>query len=325
MIKLMTKVDISHKTIFFIAGFLGLLWIIYLIKEVIILFFIAVILMSALAPLVDRLVLWKIPKGLAIALTYLLLLGSVVTMVTLILTPLADQILTLVTSLPKTVETLLPPGLVDPRTLQQELTNFSRNAVGLTLTIFSDFITLVSVAVLTFYLLLDRERMENLVAEAFVNRKDRARRLISQMEYKLGAWVRGQAVLSLLIGLLSYVLLFALNLPYALPMAILAGILEVVPVIGPIVSAIPPILIGYTVSPSTALLVAIGYLAIQQAESHFIVPQVMKKAVGLNPLVVILAIAAGGKLLGLSGALLAVPITVVIQLIAEDILNKELG
>src|SRR4029079_13441085 len=105
--------------------------------------------------------------------------------------------------------------------------------------------------------------------------------------------------------------LFLIHVPYALPLAILAGLLEVLPVIGPIISAIPAVLIALLTSPLQAGLVALAYLLIQQAESHVIVPQVMKKAVGLNPLIVILAVSIGGKLLGIPGALLAVPISVV--------------
>jgi predicted PurR-regulated permease PerM len=135
--------------------------------------------------------------------------------------------------------------------------------------------------------------------------------------------MRGQLALSFIIGGAAYLGLSILSVPYALPLAILAGIMEVVPVIGPIVSAIPAILIAYLISPFLALMVALIYFVIQQLENHLIVPQVMNKAVGLNPLVVILAIAIGGRLLGISGALLAVPITVVIQIITEDILNNE--
>ncbi len=135
--------------------------------------------------------------------------------------------------------------------------------------------------------------------------------------------MRGQIVLSLIIGLGSFIALTILQIPYALPLAILTGFMEVVPVIGPIISAIPAILLGYLVSPILALWVALAYFIIQQLENHLIVPQVMKHAVGLNPLVVILAVAVGGRLLGISGALLAVPITVVIQIITEEVLREE--
>lgn len=321
------KVDISHKTIIFIAGFIGALWVIYQIKDVILLLFVAIIFMSALSPYVERMVGWKIPKSLAIALIYVLTILVLGSLIYVIITPLIEQTASLSVSLPHTIEKLMPPGTFNRSLIEERLTDVFGNALGVTVTIFSNTIAIISVAVLTFYLLLDKERFEKLLAGLFINNQQRAKQIIEKIEYMLGAWLRGQVVLSIVIGVFSYILLFALNIPYALPLAILAGIMEVVPVIGPIISAIPAILIAYVSSPSPAiaLIVAIGYLVIQQLENHIVVPQVMKRAVGLNPLVVILAIAVGGRLLGIAGALLAVPITVVGQIIVQEVLNpKEL-
>lgn len=319
------RVDISHKTVIFITVFLLLLWITYLILDVILLFFVAVIFMSAMAPIVDRLSSFKIPKTLATIVTYLAVIGIIVGLVSFVIRPLAEQTPTLVLTLPHTLEQLLPPGLIDRSVLQQELTNFSKNAVSFSLTIFSNFVALISVAVLTFYLLLEKDRAEKLLSQLFVHHEEKAKKLIDRIEYKLGAWLRGQIILSVVIGLLVYVVLFILNVPYAIPLAILAGLLEIVPVIGPIIAAIPAILIAYVMSPILALMVALSFFVIQQLENSFIVPQVMKKAVGLNPLIVILAITVGGRLLGIAGALLAVPITVVVQLILEEVLHKDIS
>jgi len=129
--------------------------------------------------------------------------------------------------------------------------------------------------------------------------------------------------LSVIIAAVVYVVLLVLGIPYALPLAILAGLLEVVPVIGPIISAIPAVIVAYFVSPFLAGVVVAAFFIIQQLENHFIVPQVMKKAVGLNPLIVILAVAVGGKLLGIAGALLAVPIVVVLQTVISESLKEE--
>lgn len=322
---MMRKIDISHKTIFFIAGFIGALWVIYQIKDVILLLFVAIILMSALSPFVEKLMKWKFPKGVAIGLIYLVIVLVIGSLLYLIVTPLIEQTSSLTTSLPHTIEKLMPPGTFNRNIVEQKITDIFGNALGVTVTIFSNVIAIVSVAVLTFYLLLDKDRFENLLSQAFVNNQPRAKKLIKRIEDILGAWLRGQAILSLVIGVFSYILLFLLNIPFAMPLAILAGILEVVPVIGPIISAVPPIIIAYVSfpSPAVALFVGLGYLVIQQLESHIIVPQVMKRAVGLNPLVVILAIAVGGRLLGISGALLAVPITVVGQIIVEEIINSK--
>lgn len=318
------SIDISHRTIFFIAAFLAILWLIFQIKEVILLLFIAIIFMSALAPLIEYMTKWKIPKGLAIGISYLAIIALVGFLLTIIITPLSNQTSNLVFSLPETIAKISPTLGVDQTLVQEELTNISQHAVSFIIAAFSNFLTLISVAVLTFYLLLDRERLHNLITSLTPHQKERTGKLIKEIENKLGAWLRGQVVLSLVIGTMSFILLFLLGIPFALPLAILAGAMEVVPVIGPIISAIPAILVAYVSSPALALFVGIGYFAIQQAENHFIVPQVMRRAVGLNPLIVLLAIAIGGRLLGITGGLLAVPITVVVQVILEEYLGIEL-
>ncbi len=318
------RIDISHKTIFFATAFFAMLWALFLIRDVIILLFVAIIFMSGLAPIIS----WieektKAPRSLAISITYLVLMAMLAGLIGLVVTPLIEQTNNLSQTLPKTIGNIIPAEFVDRQLLQQELGTFSRNALTFSLEVFGNFVAIVSVAVLTFYLLLERHNLDNLIDQFFIGHKERARRITHRIEEKLGSWLRGQIVLSLIIGVLSYIVLLIWGIPYAIPLAIIAGVMEVVPVIGPIISAVPAVLLGYTISPFIALMVGLSYLFIQQAENHFVVPQVMKKAVGLNPLFVILAVAIGSRLLGVAGALLAVPITVVIQIITQDILKEE--
>ncbi len=318
------KIDISHKTIFFLTGFLTLLWALYQIREVMVLLFVAIIFMSALSPIVANLEKLKIPKSLAIGLVYIVVVAIIASVVTFVLSPLIEQTVNLVTNLPQTAGKLIPVNSpIDRSVIQQELSGVSKGALEVSLAIFTNFLAFISVAVLTFYLLLERENLDRLIAQFFAGREEKVKLITKRIEEKLGSWLRGQLVLSLIVGSAAYFVLFFLDVPYALPLGILAGILEVVPVIGPIISSIPAILIGYTVSPVLALFVAIAFFIIQQLENHLIVPQVMKKAVGLNPLIVILAVSIGGKLLGIAGALLAVPIAVVIQIIAEGALKED--
>lgn len=317
------RIDISHKTVFFITGFLIALWLLFLIKDIILLLFVAIILMSALSPIVNSLVAAKVPRALAIALVYVALFGGIFGLMSLVVAPLINETVSLAHSMPQTLQHLLPNTYFDQSIIQQQLTDFSRNALQFSFIIFSNFLSLASVAVLTFYLLLDRDKLDNLVAQFFIGKEDKVKKIISKTEEMLGAWLRGQIILSLVIGVLVYIVLFAFNIPYALPLAIFAAFMEVIPVLGPLISAIPGVLLALVQSPILALIVAASYLVIQQLEGHIIVPQVMKKAVGLNPLVVILAVAIGGRLLGIAGALLAVPIAVVIQIITEEVLKEE--
>lgn len=315
------RIDISSKTVIFIAAFGILLWILFHILDIILLFFVAFILMSALAPLVHHLRRIGVPRILAVLLVFFLTLGAIIGLLTAGLSPLLSQTSNLVQRLGDALSSLLRTNIIDQSVIQQQMSNFSSQLLGLTVDFFKNLISWVSVLVVTIYMLLDREKMEDYAASFFGKRQEQIKILLNKIEDKLGSWLRGQAVLSAVVGVLVYIGLVVLRVEFALPLAIIAGLLEVVPVIGPIVSAIPAILIGFTVSPLFATLIGGLYLAVQQLESHVIVPQLMKRAVGLNPLLVILAVSVGGRLLGIAGALLAVPIAVVIQLIVQEGLN----
>lgn len=315
------KIDISHKTIIFITVFLLALWLIFLIRDLLLMLFVAVILMSALSPLVKFFTKFKIPKPLGIAITYIIIIGILAAVLIGIIPPLVEQSSKLIATLPRLAGEFFAITGVDKTVLQSELSNLSKNILSLTINIFDHFLTIIFLLVLTFYLLLERESLEERISILFIGREGRVRSLISRIQDKLGAWLRGQLFLSVIIGVFSFMGLSLLNIPYALPLALFAGIMEVVPVIGPIISAIPAMLIALTVSPVLSLGVAGMFFVIQQFENHLIVPQVMKRAVGLNPLVVILAIAIGSRLLGFAGALLAVPIAVVLQILVTEIIE----
>lgn len=317
------KIDISHRTIIFAVVFLLSLWVLYQIIDLILILFVAIILMSALSPVISLLTKIRLPKALAILITYVVLLTIFVSVLTVSFTPLITETTHLVLTLTPALAELLKIGQFDLSVVQSQITNFSGNILTFTKMIFNNILTLIFLLVFTFYLLLEKEKLERHTASLFGNQEARVAKILREIEEKLGDWMRGQLLLSLIIGVLSYIGLFILQIPYALPLAILAGLLEVVPVIGPILSAIPAVILALTISPILAGGVAAMYFIIQQLENHIIVPQVMKKAVGLNPLIIILAIAIGGRLLGVGGALLAVPIAVAVQIIVTDILLEK--
>ncbi len=319
------KIDISHKTIVFITIFILALWVTYLIRDLLIILFVSVIFVSALSPLVSLFTRLRLPKVLSIALTYIIIIGVMAGLIVLILPPLIEESSRFIAAAPGLLGQFFNITNIDRSILSSELTSISRNLFSVTLSIFDNILTIIFLLVITFYLLLEKESLESRIASLFKNREERVKRSIVKIEEKLGAWLQGQLVLSLVIGSLSYIGLAILNIPYALPLALIAGLLEVIPVIGPIISAIPAILLAFTISPLLSVMVAALYLIIQQLENSLIVPLVMKRAVGLNPLIVILAIAIGSRLLGIPGALLAVPIAVVFQIITVEIIEGKEG
>ena len=317
------KIDISYKTIVFITVFILGLWLIYLIRDLLLILFVAVILMSALSPVVKFLTKFRMPKSLSIAITYIIIIAFVSGLFAIVVPPLLEETRRLFQTLPPHLDRFLEIVAIDKSVLRSQLSDLSRNAFSITLSIFDNILTIIFLLVLTFYLMLERENLEERSASLFIGREERVKKLVIQIEEKLGSWFRGQLFLSLVIGLLTYIGLLILGIPYALPLAVVAGALEVVPVIGPIISAIPAVLIALTISPILSLGVVAIYFIIQQLENNLIVPQVMQRAVGLNPLVVILAIAIGSRLLGFAGALLAVPIVVVGQIIVTEIIEEK--
>jgi predicted PurR-regulated permease PerM len=141
----------------------------------------------------------------------------------------------------------------------------------------------------------------------------------NDIEFRLGAYVRGQAFLMLIIGLTSYLGLLVLGVPFAPALALIAGITEAIPLVGPLIGAVPAVIVAFTVSPVTGLLVAILYGVIQALENNVLVPKIMSSNVGLNPLVIIIAIVAGSTLNGVIGALLAIPLAGTLQVLAQHI------
>lgn len=319
------KIDISHRTVIFIAVFILAVWLIYLIRDLLIILFVALIFMSALSPIVKLFSGLKLPKTLGIVITYIIIIVVFGGLLAIVLPPLVEETTKMVSTLPPLLDKLFSNVAVDKSVLQTQLTSLSKNIFSITLSIFDNFLAIIFLLVLTFYLLLERENLEERLSLLFIGREERVKKLIVKIEEKLGGWLRGQLFLSIVIGVLSYIGLTVLGIPYALPLAVVAGVMEVIPVIGPIISAIPSVAIALTISPILSLGVAAMYFVIQQLENHLIVPQVMKRAVGLNPLVVILAIAVGSRLLGLAGALLAVPIAVVLQIVVSEVIEERKG
>ncbi len=322
------RIEFTTRSLILLAGFGLLLWFVYQVIDILIALFVAVIIVSATHPLVERITRLRVPRGVAILLVYFLVLGVLAGIGMLLIPPLIDQSVKLLGRLPEYVSEasqILGFGsqTIDPSFLQEYIAPLSSNIVRVSVGLFSNLVGLITLAVFTFYLLLERHRLEYHLARLIAgDNHERVYNVILRIEDRLGAWVRGELTLMTLIGLLSYIGLWLLKVEFALPLAILAGLLEILPVIGPIIAAIPAILIALSTSPVLALATGALYFLVQQLENTIVVPKVMERAVGLHPLVTLLALMVGGKLAGVVGALLAVPVLVVAQTVLLDVFNK---
>ena len=174
----------------------------------------------------------------------------------------------------------------------------------------------IAILLLTFHWTLDGPRtIQTLLQLVPANHREKTGELVTAMESKVGFYIAGQGILCLIIGIMAFIVYSLIGLPSALVLALIAGVLEAIPMIGPLLGAIPAAIIALSISPSKLIWVIVGTIVIQQLENNFLVPRVMRKAVGVNPFVSLLAIFAFSSLFGIAGALMAIPIAAIIQLI----------
>ena len=148
--------------------------------------------------------------------------------------------------------------------------------------------------------------------------------LINRMQKKIGLWFRGQLLLCFTIFLLTYIGLSILGIKYALVLAILAGLTEFVPYLGPVIGAVPAVFLAFTQSPLLALFTLILYIVVQQVENNILVPKVMEKAVGINPIVSIAVLMIGFQLAGIVGAILSIPVATAAGVIIKDVFDNKI-
>jgi len=318
-----SKIEISHRTIIFTVAFLAGLWLILQIRDILFLLFIAFLLMTALHPLVSLLGKLRLPRLLAILLVYVVLFGLFGVSFAGTVPSLVAQTTKFVAELPSVITRVLPYWNIDVSGITSQIAPIGENMVKVIVGIFSNIATTLMVLVFTFYFLLERQHalqmLTTMMGESlglqFLN-------VLRKIEKRLGTWVRGQLLLMLSVGVLSFVGLTILRVEFALPLAILAALLEIIPNIGPIVSAIPAVLIALATSPLFALSVVALYFIVQQIENNILVPFIMGRVTGFSPLVAILALMIGGRIAGVAGIVLAVPVMLVLQVLTEEFWEK---
>ena len=294
--------------------FLFAVYFIFLVKDILILVFISFIIMATLSPAVKYLQKKKVPKIIASFISYLVVLIVLFSLILPIVPFFVSQIQALFSSLPKYLDQVarilyLPTDINQINEfLGNELSSIGENAYFLTSKLFGGIFSTLTVFVVSFYMLIDKDRIQKGFVSLFPkDSQKKAEETLILIEEKLGAWFRGQVLLCFSIGLLTWVVLTILDLKFALPLAVVAGLLEIIPTVGPIISAIPAIIVSLAISPTMAIVIVLSYIVIQALENNLLVPKIMQKAVGLNPIVIILAVVTGARLIGIIGALLAIP------------------
>ena len=323
------KVEISHKTIIFIVVFLFSLWFLYFVRDIVLLFSVSFLLMLALSPSVNKLEKkLRFPRFLAILVNYFFIIGLVVLAISLLAGPLFKQTGLLINQL---------LALTEKMGSAQWAKNFLNNPfsqIGLvsgnifkfTQGVFSNAVKIFSVFVINFYLILERKHLSKHLGRLF-NKKNAlvAEKIISRLEHELGGWLWGELTLMVIVGVLTYLGLLILGIKYALPLAFLAGILEIFPNIGPLLAAIPGVIMGLSVSPLMGLGALAVYFVVQQLENSLIVPKVMQKATGVHPIITLLALLIGFRLAGVAGAIFSLPMVLVVKVLFTDLFIPRLN
>jgi len=185
--------------------------------------------------------------------------------------------------------------------------------------IFGSIVSFFIVLVITFYMVVEEDALKKIVwSLAPPKNQPYIMQLINRMQRQIGFWLRGQLILMFLIGFFTWVGLLFLMPEYALVLGLIAGLTEFIPYLGPMLGAIPAIFLAFTVSPFLALLVLILYTIIQQIEGNILVPKIMQRAVGLNPVVSIAVLMAGLVLGGVVGGLLSIPVATALSVFLKD-------
>lgn len=316
------------------------LWLLYLVRDILALFFLSVILTATLDPAIDWMQKKRIPRPVGLTFIYVLLFSTLSLLISFLVPPFFSQLKLFSENLPVYSESLTHAFsgielyassygiefnshefLVN---LFGDFNQSSTKIFSTTVGVFTVFISLVVVLSLTFYMSVKEDGMKKFIVSLTpLGKQDYIVSLVERIKGKIGKWLFGQLFLMVGIFILDFVALSIFNIPYALILAILAGLLEIVPYLGPIISATLAAMVGFIISPLTGVVVLAILTVIQQVESHIIVPQIMKKAVGLNPVAVILALLIGAKLGGTIGAILAVPLATAMGIFVLDMVNKK--
>ncbi|OGL97307.1 hypothetical protein A2332_01135 [Candidatus Uhrbacteria bacterium RIFOXYB2_FULL_41_18] len=329
-------VNVSTMTFVKVVLIILAIWFLWFIRDIVAIFLVALLLAGLIDPFADWFAKKRIPRGLAVLIVYVVL-GALVIAITILLVPVViEQSIQLLSNFSSTfggVTQFFGEGFVwgsqqtNIESLLPTLQSFHQSLSGSVSSLFSTLkgfvgglVALFIVLVLAFYMVVEEENARKYFRNlAPLEYQPYIGQLLQKIQTKIGSWLRGQIILGLIVGLAVFVGLSLLGVEYALLLAIIAGLLEVIPYVGPIISLIPAVIIGFAHSPIQGILVLALYLFIQQLENNILVPKIMQKVTGLNPIISIAALLIGVKLGGLVGAVLSIPVATLLVVILEDL------
>ena len=335
------KIEISTKSLFHIVVFVFALYVLFLIRHTVLLIFIALLFSTLIEPFAALLKRHHIPRAIAALLVYVSLFSIIGLSVTVLTRVVAHDLPQLIESVRQNIdsikshefaqrflgsETASQGSLFFWNQAESEISSLS-NVFSSVTTIFGGVISLIIVLVITFYLVIQDDPLQKML-NTFVPEKKLpfVVKLIHKIRHKLGLWFRGQLTLGVIMGFLIFVILTLLQVKYALVIGLLAFLLEFIPYVGPILVALPAIFFGFVDGGVVKLIiVGISLIILQQFENHVLIPKIMQKAVGLNPIVSIISLIIGIQLGGILGGVLAIPLATTLHAVLEEYMEMKKG
>jgi len=328
------KVNITAGSIAKLFMFLAGAVLVYLLADVLVMLFVAIVISTLIEPLANAFEKRKIPRAIAVLVIYILFFGVIAAIVAFLAPVIMQDAPKMMANLQNTWGKFIDSVWWERITGMGggiSNTDFSAGAGTLSsvyahvVKFFGGFISLIIIFVMTFYLTIQRDPIKKILTTLLPEAMwSRSLEVAEKMKEKMGLWIRGQLLLSLIMGTLVFCGLKILGIKYALVLGLLIAILEFLPYIGPILASLPAMLIAFSERGLVGFFtVMIMYFVIQQFENHLIVPKVMQKAVGLNPIVSIVSVLSGAKLAGVLGALVAIPVATALSVLLQHVLAKK--
>ncbi len=335
------QLEISSGTIIKAILLILLFVFLYLLKDVVIIFLFALVIASGISPFANWLDERGFPRVIGVLALYLVMLALAVVVLSLVVPYISDDISRLISVLPKVVaqvsSSLQTAQQASPQyldflsevqnilsSLSSYLQQASQSVVGLIVSVFGGAFSFVAILIISFYLSVTRKGVETFLGSVVPEKYEGyVISLWKRTEAKVGKWLQGQLLLGLIVGLIVYIGLSLLHVRFALLLSLLIMVLELVPMVGPVVAAVPAVFLAFLQSPSLGIFVIIFYVIVQQLENHVLVPLILGKSLNLNPVVVIIALLVGENLAGIPGMILAVPISTIIVEMLDDVARQK--
>ena len=337
----MNHISISTGTIVRFFSIAILMVALYYLLDVILVILAAVVIASAFEPIVRRLERRGINHTLSVVLIYLVISMVVAGTAIFLLPSVLREVAEFLGNLPDTISLKQFWSPIDATVasgsealgsraipiadfitgLQSIVVGAGTDTFQFITKVFGGIVSFILILVMSFYLLVKKDGIDEFLRIVTpIRHHEYIIHLWKRSQRKMALWLQGQAILGLIVGVLVYIALMIVGIKHALLLALLAATLEIIPIFGPIVAAVPALFVAFSASGLGMVLLVLGlYVIIQQVENHLLYPLVVRKIVGISPIVVIIAVLIGAKLAGLLGALVAVPISAAFMEYVNDL------